>query len=173
MASVLHRLRPITRALTSWPVGVALAGFTWIDQQDDPPHFVSPFASGIFAAYSAASMLTRPTSVGLAAHALNIAVQGVKISSALTVDEAKHALQDGLPRTRVVVLGSGWGSMSFVKNLPAAQTGEGGWYDLTVISPRNYFLYTPLLPGAVTGTVEAKSIVESVRALLKSASIDA
>ncbi len=80
-------------------------------------------------------------------------------------------MADGLPRTRVVVLGSGWGSMSFVKNLPKATTGEHGWYDLTVVSPRNYFLYTPLLPGAVTGTVEAKSIVESVRALLQSMSM--
>ena len=34
---------------------------------------------------------------------------------------------------------------------------------------RNYFLYTPLLPGGVTGTVELRSIVEPVRSLLEGA----
>jgi NADH:ubiquinone reductase (non-electrogenic) len=31
------------------------------------------------------------------------------------------------------------------------------------VSPRNYFLYTPLLPGAATGAVEDRSIVEPIR----------
>ena len=38
-----------------------------------------------------------------------------------------------------------------------------GPYDLTLVSPRNYFLYTPLLPSAATGTVEPRSIVDPVR----------
>ena len=38
--------------------------------------------------------------------------------------------------------------------------------DVTLVSPRNYFLYTPLLPAAATGTVEERSIVEPVRKLL-------
>jgi NADH:ubiquinone reductase (non-electrogenic) len=38
--------------------------------------------------------------------------------------------------------------------------------DLTVVSPRNYFLYTPLLPAVATGTVEERSIVEPVRKVL-------
>ena len=66
-------------------------------------------------------------------------------------------------RPRVVVLGSGWGAMSFVKALSTAQAQE---IDLTVISPRNYFLYTPLLPAVATGTVEERSIVEPVRKVL-------
>ncbi len=41
-----------------------------------------------------------------------------------------------------------------------------GWYDVTVISPLNYFTYTPLLPGAATGTVELRSITEAVRSLV-------
>ncbi len=36
-------------------------------------------------------------------------------------------------------------------------------YDVTLVSPRNYFLFLPLLPSAVTGTVELRSIVEPVR----------
>lgn len=38
-----------------------------------------------------------------------------------------------------------------------------GPYDVTLVSPRNYFLYTPLLPSAATGTVEPRSIVDPVR----------
>lgn len=32
-----------------------------------------------------------------------------------------------------------------------------------MVSPRNYFLYTPLLPAVAVGTVEERSIVEPVR----------
>lgn len=46
-----------------------------------------------------------------------------------------------------------------VSCLPAA----AGPYDVTMVSPRNYFLYTPLLPSAATGTVEPRSIVDPVR----------
>jgi NADH:ubiquinone reductase (non-electrogenic) len=40
-------------------------------------------------------------------------------------------------------------------------------YDIVVVSPRNYFLYTPLLPAACTGTMEDRSIVEPVRTQIK------
>ena len=36
----------------------------------------------------------------------------------------------GSPRTRVVVLGSGWGAVTFVKNLSEQATGQNGVYDL-------------------------------------------
>jgi NADH:ubiquinone reductase (non-electrogenic) len=34
------------------------------------------------------------------------------------------------------------------------------------MSPRNYFLYTPLLPAVATGTMEERSIVEPIRNLV-------
>ena len=40
-------------------------------------------------------------------------------------------------------------------------------YDIILVSPRNYFLYTPLLPAVATGTCEERSIVEPVRNLLE------
>ena len=64
----------------------------------------------------------------------------------------------GAGRKKVVVLGSGWGAISFIKSLPADTP-----YDVVLVSPRNYFLYTPLLPGAATGAVEERSIVEPIR----------
>lgn len=40
-------------------------------------------------------------------------------------------------------------------------------YDIHIISPRNYVLFTPLLPSATTGTVEMRSLAEPIRAILR------
>ncbi|KND00486.1 uncharacterized protein SPPG_04802 [Spizellomyces punctatus DAOM BR117] len=62
-----------------------------------------------------------------------------------------------LGKPRLVILGSGWGATSLLKDL------EPNGYYTVVISPTNYFLFTPLLPEATTGTVEARSLLESIR----------
>jgi len=56
-----------------------------------------------------------------------------------------------------VVLGSGWGALSFVRKLDPMV------FDVTIISARPYFFYTPLLAGVTTGTVKAHSVLEAVR----------
>ena len=38
---------------------------------------------------------------------------------------------------------------------------------MIVISPRNYFLFTPLLPSCTTGTIEHRSIMEPIRTILR------
>jgi len=53
--------------------------------------------------------------------------------------------------------------MSFIKNLPSNIRDS---YEIILVSPRNYFLYTPLLPAVATGTCEERSIVEPVRNLI-------
>jgi NADH:ubiquinone reductase (non-electrogenic) len=58
----------------------------------------------------------------------------------------------------LVVLGSGFGGYSLVKSL-----GGRSPLDIILVSPRNYFLFTPLLPSAVSGSVEFRSILEPVR----------
>lgn len=60
-------------------------------------------------------------------------------------------------RLRLVILGSGFAGFSLLSSLPA------GLFDVTLVSPRNYFLFTPLLPSAAVGTVEFRSILEPVR----------
>ncbi|ONH67376.1 External alternative NAD(P)H-ubiquinone oxidoreductase B1, mitochondrial [Cyberlindnera fabianii] len=65
-------------------------------------------------------------------------------------------------RPKLVVLGSGWGSVAVLKSL------SYGDYDVTVISPTNYFLFTPLLPSAATGTLEVKTLIESIRKIVNS-----
>ena len=72
-----------------------------------------------------------------------------------------HASEADSKKKRVVVLGTGWAGTSFLKNLKNSE------YDVQVISPRNYFAFTPLLPSVTCGTVEARSVVEPVRKLIR------
>ena len=62
-------------------------------------------------------------------------------------------------KEKVVVLGTGWGAASYLKTLDTEK------YDVSVVSPRNFFLFTPMLAGAAVGTVEYRSITEAVRKL--------
>lgn len=71
-----------------------------------------------------------------------------------------------IKKKKVVVLGTGWAGTSFLKKL------NNPSYDVQVISPRNYFAFTPLLPSVTCGTVEARSIVEPIRSIVKKKSID-
>lgn len=64
-------------------------------------------------------------------------------------------------KKKVVVLGTGWAGTSFLRNLDSSA------YDVHVLSPRNYFAFTPLLPSVTCGTVEARSIVEPIRKIIK------
>eukprot|EP01026_Neomeris_dumetosa_P041563 TRINITY_DN3446_c0_g1_i2.p1 TRINITY_DN3446_c0_g1~~TRINITY_DN3446_c0_g1_i2.p1 ORF type:complete len:611 (-),score=102.29 TRINITY_DN3446_c0_g1_i2:138-1970(-) len=70
---------------------------------------------------------------------------------------------ENVGKERVVILGSGWGAASFLKALPESASKT---YEFIVVSPRNYFLYTPLLPAVATGTMEERSIVEPIRNLV-------
>ncbi|KAI8327448.1 hypothetical protein EDC96DRAFT_531868 [Choanephora cucurbitarum] len=57
----------------------------------------------------------------------------------------------------IVVLGSGWASTSFLKAI------DTELYNVVVVSPRNYFLFTPLLPSCTVGTLDFRSLVEPIR----------
>ena len=60
-----------------------------------------------------------------------------------------------------MMLGTGWGSVSLLKKLDTDN------YNVVVVSPRNYFLFTPLLPSCTTGTIEHRSIMEPIRNFLR------
>lgn len=62
---------------------------------------------------------------------------------------------------RLLVLGSGFGGFSLLSRLDARD------WDATLLSPRNYFLFTPLLPSAASGSVEFRSILEPTRRRLR------
>lgn len=60
-------------------------------------------------------------------------------------------------KPRLVVLGTGFAAFSLLKSL------KRSLFDITVVSPRNHFLFTPLLPSTTVGTLEFRSIIEPIR----------
>lgn len=60
-------------------------------------------------------------------------------------------------RPKVVVLGTGWGSLYFLDQIDPTK------YDVTVVSPRSYFVFTPLLTAALSGTLSLRSVIEPIR----------
>ncbi|KAK2746047.1 hypothetical protein FQN57_003387 [Myotisia sp. PD_48] len=64
-------------------------------------------------------------------------------------------------KPRLVILGSGWGSVALLKSL------NPGDYHVTVVSPVNYFLFTPMLPSATVGTLGLRSLVEPIRLIIR------
>ena len=70
---------------------------------------------------------------------------------------SKPAAETTTPRRpRLVVLGSGWAAVGLLKTLPK------DLYDVTVVSDRNYFLFTPLLPSVTVGALDTAAVVESM-----------
>ncbi|MCX7877859.1 MAG: FAD-dependent oxidoreductase [Ignavibacteria bacterium] len=62
-------------------------------------------------------------------------------------------------KKKLIILGCGFAGFSLVKRINPEV------YDLYLISPRNHFLFTPLLPSTTVGTIEFRSIIEPVRNL--------
>ncbi|KAI0795504.1 NDE1, mitochondrial external NADH dehydrogenase [Abortiporus biennis] len=60
-------------------------------------------------------------------------------------------------RQRLVILGSGWGGYEVLRGVDKKA------YDVTVVSPNNYFNFTPLLASCAVGTLEFRSAIEPVR----------
>lgn len=75
--------------------------------------------------------------------------------------DAKPEYANQSQKKKVVVLGTGWAGTSFLKNM------KSNSYDIHVVSPRNYFAFTPLLPSVTCGTVEARSVVEPIRSITR------
>ena len=62
-------------------------------------------------------------------------------------------------KEKIVVLGCGWGGFRVAKDLDKAK------YEVTVVSPRNHFLFTPLLPSTTVGTLEFRCVQEPIRTI--------
>ena len=60
-------------------------------------------------------------------------------------------------KKKIVVLGTGFSAFRFLKKI------NTDIYEVTVVSPRNHFLFTPLLPSTTVGTIEFRSIIEPIR----------
>ena len=58
---------------------------------------------------------------------------------------------------RVVILGSGFAGFRLAREI------DYRYFDVTLVSPKNFFLFTPLLASTTVGTIEFRSIIEPVR----------
>ena len=86
--------------------------------------------------------------------------KNLPIASVLLDDEASNAHEAQKDKPKLVILGTGWGSVALLKKLIP------GDYHITVVSPVNYFLFTPMLPSATVGTLEFRSLVEPIRRII-------
>ena len=78
-------------------------------------------------------------------------------------------------KPRLVILGSGWGGYEVLRGVnkknwsecvyQISTFGRGSFYhlDVTVVSPSNYFNFTPLLASCAVGTLEFRAAIEPVR----------
>lgn len=64
-------------------------------------------------------------------------------------------------RPKLLIIGTGFAAFSLIKEIDTDR------YEVVVVSPRNHFLFTPLLPSTTVGTVEFRSIMEPIRTARK------
>lgn len=76
---------------------------------------------------------------------------------ATRVDQSTAVPQSEHQKERVVILGSGWGGYTLSRRLSPKT------YFPLIISPRSYFVFTPLLTDAASGSLDFSNIVEPVR----------
>lgn len=60
-------------------------------------------------------------------------------------------------KSRLLILGSGWGGYEVLRGIDKDR------WNVTIVSPSNYFNFTPLLAGCAVGTLEFRAAVEPVR----------
>jgi NADH dehydrogenase len=86
--------------------------------------------------------------------------KNLPIAEHLVDDDDSPQKHNQKHKPKLVILGTGWGSIALLKTL---NTDE---YHVTVVSPSNHFLFTPMLPSATVGTLELRSLVEPVRRIV-------
>jgi hypothetical protein len=129
---------------------------------EEPPHKPASLSKTTIAFEEKLKRLTntRAYPLFLAEKALEL-VEGTLEAFTGTKGQKDTSFTTGGTKERIVILGTGWGAAAFLKGIDASQ------YDVTVISPRNYFLFTPMLAGSSVGTVDFRSITEPIREVRK------
>ncbi|KAI9821709.1 MAG: hypothetical protein M1827_002290 [Pycnora praestabilis] len=86
--------------------------------------------------------------------------KNLPIAEVMVDDEDSPLKMKQKDKPKLVILGSGWGSVALLKILNPDD------YHVTVVSDVNYFLFTPMLPSATVGTLELRSLAEPVRKIV-------
>uniref|UniRef100_A0A7S0HES5 FAD/NAD(P)-binding domain-containing protein n=1 Tax=Hanusia phi TaxID=3032 RepID=A0A7S0HES5_9CRYP len=85
--------------------------------------------------------------------ALDISLHLSREASSIAHKDASQ----GVRKPKVVIAGSGWGAHALLKII------DTNVLDVVCVSPRSYFIFTPMLASASVGTVEYRSITEPMR----------
>lgn len=85
-------------------------------------------------------------------------LQRLPLSQLPRVQAARMA-EVPLRRPKLIILGVGWAGYKIAKDI------DTRLWEVNVISPRNYFLFTPLLTTTTVGTLEFRCIAEPIRQL--------
>ena len=101
------------------------------------------------------SRVTRGRSYALITMTQPVAVQRLNSISRQMATIAPA--RDQWHKERVVILGSGWAGYVFSRKLDPKK------FHVTIISPRSYFVFTPLLNDTTVGTLDFPQVVEPVR----------
>lgn len=80
-----------------------------------------------------------------------------KVCKETVLNVVRCGIKTDSGRKKLVILGTGWASYKVLKAV------DKKVYDVIVVSPRNHFLFTPLLCSTTVGTLEFRSIIEPVR----------
>ncbi|KAL0944590.1 alternative nadh dehydrogenase [Colletotrichum truncatum] len=160
---------PLVRSVSSTPLPrpksrllyLAYRGAAWLG---GGIIFVGLGIVGFFI-YDASTYKEHPdqAEIQVSALALNPRRGGPKdlpIAEVLIDDLDTEEMKKVKDKPKLVILGGGWGGVALLKELNPDD------YHVTVISPTNYFLFTPMLPSATVGTLELRSLVEPVRRIL-------
>lgn len=73
------------------------------------------------------------------------------------IPRARSFSPPAIARPRVVVVGTGWGGSRVARDLDLTR------FSLVVVSIRNHVIFTPLLAQTTTGTLEFRTVCESIR----------
>ncbi|ELR12509.1 pyridine nucleotidedisulfide oxidoreductase domain containing protein, partial [Acanthamoeba castellanii str. Neff] len=131
---------------------VALEGLQ--DDENDSLLSRTPFVSAVRAEEKTTPNAKAPPS---------IVSQNPPVDRAVQREQQGGADKPMRTKKRVVILGSGWAAVGVLREL------DNEAYEVVVVSPRNYFLFTPLLPSVTVGTLDSRSVVESIRRTFKRA----
>ena len=86
--------------------------------------------------------------------------KNLPIAEILVDDEDSPDKEKQKSKPKLVILGTGWGSVAMMKELNPLD------YHVTVVGLDDYFLFTPMLPSATVGTLEFRSLVEPIRKIV-------
>ena len=178
--TILRQLNPVRYQSTTTepPPGSPAASHPTIVQRSRIAHFlwrgftflgIFVVTSGVlvvaFFVYDASTYKEEAdaTDLAISEYALNPRRGGPKnlpIAEHLVDDDDSPEKKAQKHKPKLVILGTGWGSVALLKQLNPDD------YHVTVVSPSNYFLFTPMLPSATVGTLELRSLVEPVRRIV-------